>query len=391
MAEKDYSNCGKKQNQKLKTYLVMQYLLRNSDENHAVPASQIVGYLQEEGIDAERRAIYEDIKAVNKVMLMVEQDLSMDEAESEIEEYGDDARYIVYDPNKKGFYVKERRYEPDEIKLAAEAIYATKFLTEKQAKSFVDLLCGFVSDHQAQEIRHDVEMVDRRKTENKHTFQNVSTINGAMLKEVAGERREPSKISFKYQKYTINDVKKQVDCRKGAKYTVSPYKLLMNDGNYYLLAFDDASKEMRTYRVDRMKEVEILDSEPREGADVYAALNMRDFAKRTFSMFGGRHERVTIRFINPLLDAVIERFGTAGGTDYTKDDDDHFLVWTDVEISDQFFGWLLGFGKRTKIIAPQSVVDDFAAYLDKIRKMYCPNAACPLSFPKDTQGLNAHE
>ena len=234
----------------------------------------------------------------------------------------------------------------------------------------MELLCGFVSEHQAQEIRHDVEMVDRRKTENKHTFQNVSTINGAMLKEVAGERREPSKISFKYQKYTINDVKKQVDRRKGEKYIVSPYKLLMNDGNYYLLAFDDKSQQMRTYRVDRMREVSIIHTQPREGADVYAALNMRDFAKRTFGMFGGRHERVTLRFINPLLDTAIERFGTAGGTDYTKDDDSHFLVWTDVEISDQFFGWLLGFGKRAKIIAPQSVVDEFAAYLDKIREMY---------------------
>lgn len=363
-------NSGKKQNQKLKTYLVMQYLLRNSDENHAVSAARIVGYLQEEGIEAERRALYDDIKAINKVMLMVEQDMSMDEAEAEIEEYGDDARYIVYDANKKGFYVKERRYETEEIKLAAEAIYATKFLTEKQAKTFVDLLCGFVSEHQAQEIRHDVEMVDRRKTDNKYTFNNVSTINSAMQKEVGGVKREPSKISFKYQKYTINDVKKQVDRRKGAEYIVSPYKLLMNDGNYYLLAFDDKSQQMRTYRVDRMREVNILDDKPRDGKDEYAALNIKEFTKRTFSMFEGRHERVTIRFINPLLDAVIERFGTGGGTDYTKDDENHFLLWTDVEISDQFFGWLLGFGRRAKIISPQSVVDDFTAYMDKIREMY---------------------
>ena len=187
---------------------------------------------------------------------------------------------------------------------------------------------------------------------------------------MAGERREPSKISFKYQKYTINDVKKQVDRRKGEKYIVSPYKLLMNDGNYYLLAFDDKSKQMRTYRVDRMREVNIESKQPREGKDEYAALNVREFTKRTFSMFGGRHERVTIRFINPLLDAVIERFGTAGGTDYTRDDENHFLLWTDVEIRDQFFGWLLGFGRRVKIIAPQSVVDEFAAYIDKIREMY---------------------
>ena len=147
-------------------------------------------------------------------------------------------------------------------------------------------------------------------------------------------------------------------------------KLLMNDGNYYLLAFDDKSQQMRTYRVDRMREVNIESKQPREGKDEYAALNVKEFTKRTFSMFGGRHERVTIRFINPLLDAVIERFGTAGGTDYTKEDENHFLLWTDVEISDQFFGWLLGFGRRVKIVTPQSVVDEFAAYIDKIREMY---------------------
>ena len=97
---------------------------------------------------------------------------------------------------------------------------------------------------------------------------------------------------------------------------------------------------------------------------------MREFAKRTFSMFGGRQERVTIQFINPLLDTVIERFGTTGSTEYAKADDRHFLLWADVEISDQFFGWLLGFGKRAKIIAPKSLADEFVAYIEKIKEIY---------------------
>ena len=36
----------------------------------------------------------------------------------------------------------------------------------------------------------------------------------------------------------IANVNKQVERRSGAEYVVSPFQLLINDGNYYLLAFD---------------------------------------------------------------------------------------------------------------------------------------------------------
>jgi predicted DNA-binding transcriptional regulator YafY len=86
-------------------------------------------------------------------------------------------------------------------------------------------------------------------------------------------------------------------------------------------------------------------------------------------MYGGKQELVTIRFINRLLDSVVDRFGTSG-VQYSQMDEGHFKVTANVEISDQFFGWLLGFGKRVKLLEPQSAVDRFSAYLDKIREMY---------------------
>ena len=86
-------------------------------------------------------------------------------------------------------------------------------------------------------------------------------------------------------------------------------------------------------------------------------------------MYGGEQKLVTLRFINPLLDTVVDRFGTAGVL-YNKVDDRHFTVSAKVEISDQFFGWLLGFGKKVKIIAPDDITEKFKTYLDKIREMY---------------------
>ena len=144
--------------------------------------------------------------------------------------------------------------------------------------------------------------------------------------------------------------------------------MLINDGNYYLLAFDDYSKEMRTYRVDRMKDIRFT-GEPRDGDEEFKQIDLKTYTKRVFSMYGGEQKLVEIRFINPLLDAVVDRFGTKD-VQYGKVDETHFSVTAKVEISDQFFGWILGFGKKAKILYPDAVLDQFRAYMDKIREMY---------------------
>ena len=149
---------------------------------------------------------------------------------------------------------------------------------------------------------------------------------------------------------------------------MSPFALLINDGNYYLLAYADYAKGLRTFRVDRMKEVSAI-GEPREGEEVFAAIDLKTYTQRVFSMFGGTEERITIRFILPLLDAVVDRFGTKGVI-YSKSDDTHFTITASVEISDQFFSWLCQFGKKAKIMTPERVINQFTEYLDKIRSLY---------------------
>lgn len=344
----------------------MQYLLKNSDENNTIAASEIVDHLSEEiGIYAERRSIYSDIDEINKAMLIDFQNMTLKQAEEEIAKYGDDARYIIYNSNKKGYYVRERRYELDEIRLVVESIYASKFLSETETEKLVNLICHLVSDNQAFKIRHDVLLTDRVKTKNKFTFKNVSTINSAMSKE---QNHLPEKISFKYMKTSISDVKNQVERRQGKKYSVSPYAILLNDGNYYLLGYDDKAKKILTYRVDRMRSVE-LTGIPREGAKEFAEIDLRTYTQRVFSMFGGKQEEVQIHFTNRLLDAVIDRFGT-NNVRYYKVDNDHFSISAQVEISEQFFGWICGFADKAKIIAPRRVVDQFSSYIDKIKGLY---------------------
>ena len=364
---------GRKANQKMKPYLVMEYLMRNTDENHAAPADAIVEYLRDDlGIDAERRSIYRDIEEINKALWLLENandDVTIFDAEEAIEDDENDAeKFIVYDKHLKGFRVVRRKYELSDIRLMAECIYASRYISQSEAERLVDIIKGFVSDEQAKEIRTDALVTARQRTLNKSTLRNVSTIYDAMSKMIDGDKHTPEKISFQYLKYTIDDLEKQTERRKGAKYIVSPYKLIINDGNYYLLAFDENSQQIRTYRVDRMKAINRLGT-PRDGAETFAAIDMKTYTQRTFSMFGGERERVSIRFVSSLLDTAVERFGRYN-VSYSRSDDHHFNVSADVEISDQFFGWLCGFGTKAKLFSPNSVVEQYKEYLQKILSRY---------------------
>ena len=142
---------GKQTNQKLKPYVVLEYLMKYSDENNTKSAYDIIGYLEGCGISAERRSIYKDIEDINRIMLMLQEDIDLDEVDmmfAEAEESGDEEevnelKTILYDKNKKGFYVRQRKFEVADMRLLAECVYAAKFIAEGQAKRLVDVICEF--------------------------------------------------------------------------------------------------------------------------------------------------------------------------------------------------------------------------------------------------------
>ena len=365
---KEESHHGKQADQKMKPFLVLQFLMKNSDENHTVSAPDIVDYLQNEcEIYAERRSIYRDIEEINKALLMTRDEISIQEASDLLEE-DEEEKFIVYDKSKKGFYARQRQYDVNDVRMLAECVYSTKSISQSACDRLIEVLCGLTSDFQAEQIKHDAYLVDRQRVKTNIQYA-LSTITEAMSTKIEGVRHTPEQITFKYLYYDISDIQKQKERKK--TYCVSPFRILINDDYYYLLAFDDDANDMRTYRIDRMKGVSRT-GKPRNGEKFFHELDMAAFARKHFGMFSGREEHITLRFTSPLLNAVIDRFGTKEAF-YLPSDKDHFTVSVAVDISDNFFSWICQFGNKVKIISPASVVDDFKSYLTNIQKLYGSN------------------
>ncbi len=364
------SGKGRKPNQRMKHFLVLQYLLEKTDENHFVTGEEIAEYLKEScEIYAERRSIYKDIREINIAYVMVQEGVTYEEAVEALEE--DPSLETVRYKKKNGYHVVRRPLALEDAKLLAECVHTARFVTERETKYVVEGIGSFLSQHQRTEIRHDSFAVARVKTNNAQVFGIVDTIHEAMAQVKDGRAHVPEKIRFQYLKCTIQDVGKQVERRRGEDYVVSPHAIMISEGNYYLLGIDDKSKKkaLKTYRIDRMRRVK-LTGEPREsnaGTD-----NLKEYLatypQRVFSMYGGRRELVQIRFVNTLLDTVVDRFGDYAT--YRRDDEKHFVVSVSVEISATFFGWLCGFGNRAKLLSPSPVIEEFTQHLAKMQELY---------------------
>ena len=144
-------------NQKYKLFYILELLRSESDEKHPVTMPQIISYLKQNGIHAERKSVYSDMEAL--------QILGYD---------------VVCQKNPAGYYLGSREFELAELKLLVDAVQASKFITQKQSRNLIEKLEHFTSRHEANRLQRQVCVNDRVKTENLSSLYLIDDIHQAM-------------------------------------------------------------------------------------------------------------------------------------------------------------------------------------------------------------------
>ena len=302
---------------KEKLLALMTILRRETDEEHHLSAQDILNLLRQQGISAERKSLYRDI--------------------SILEEYGWD---ILHD--RKGYYLASDTFELAELKLLVDTIQCSRFITEKKSYELIEKLESLTSRYHASQLRRQLFLVGRPKASNEQIYYNINAIYEAI--------NSNCEIQFDYMSRRPDGSR-----TKRGVYTASPYGLCWDSENYYLIAHRE-DKGRTHFRVDRMEHIRLLDT-PRKSPETYRDLNMAQYSKQVFGMFGGKTASVRLQFPNELADSAADRFGN--DIMMIPQSDGTFTLTVDVDVSPVFFSWIFSFSGRVKILGPESVAEQY--------------------------------
>lgn len=320
----------------IRLLLLKEYLQANAGPKRPIGRKDIEAYLTEKGFPVEKKTLYADFAVLETLF-----DL-----------------HLRYDQHSKGWILENPPFEPRELRMLVDGVQSAKFITKEEARKITDKIKRLAGKDTVATLNRQTYVADRVRNTNENVVSEADRIHQAIA--------EDSQISFRYFHYTPDSGKSKSYSKNGQRYTVSPYALLWNNGNYYLYAYDGT--KFRYFRVDRMENIGTPLIQKREGKDLFKEKDITHQKAKVFDMYGGKEYDVRIRFRNELADAVIDQFGK--DIQMFAVDEEHFTITAPIEVSPTFFAWISTFGRRVKILGPEPVVKKMREFIGKVAEMY---------------------
>ena len=323
-------------NQKLKMLYICKILSEETDQEHGLSAQEIIGRLEDYGVNEDRKTLYRDFDELERFGMEILSEQS--------------GRNVLY-------HLNDRTFELPELKLLVDSVQSAKFITEKKSYQLIQKLESLVSKHDAKHLHRQVLISGRVKAMNESIYYNVD-----MLHEAINSGKQ---IRFHYGRW---NVQKKIELRRGgAWYQVSPWALMWDDENYYLVAYDKEDQKIKHYRVDKMLNLSVTDH-IREGQKEFRQFDAAKYTRQIFGMFGGEVMRVFLKGRNDMVGVLIDRFGK--DISIVPQDGDHFTASVEVAVSRHFIAWIIALGDGIKITGPEKLVHQMKAEVQRLSNIY---------------------
>lgn len=246
-----------------------------------------------------------------------------------------------------------RLFELYELRMLVDAVVSAKFITKQETRQLIGKIRKLTSNHQGKKLQNEIQVDSSIKSESPYIRLAIHDLHQAI-----SERRV---ITFQYGRY---DIDKNFNLsHEGSLYKVKPYALTWANDFYYLIAYYYEAGEIRHYRVDRLRNVSIL-----EESFPYESFDVSKYVQSTFHMFAGDEEWIKVKFHNGLINVIIDKFGKEA--DIRKYDDEHFILSTKARISGGLENWILNFGSQAKVISPNSLFQTVKEEVTKMNNLY---------------------
>ena len=336
------------QNKKMLIMNILDILKNYSDADHRLSQQDIIGLLKNDyGMDAERKAVKRNL---------------------------DNLIYDGYDINYKEIsrgkgknknticsdYYLIRDFDDSELRLLIDGLLFSKYIPYSQCKELVKKLEKQSNKYFKSRIKY-IQLLKNDKRVNKELFYSIDIIDEAI--------RKGKKVKFKYLEYNIDG---ELQCKTTEEgnikiYTASPYHMVAANSRYYLICKFSNHDNLANIRVDRIKDIEVIDEKIELNKDFNVELDLPKHMMEHLYMLSGESKRVKFTFPKFLINDVVDWFGD--NIDMKKLDDETVEAESVINVNAMKI-WAMQYGDYVTVVSPTELVDEIKETIEDMRKRY---------------------
>ena len=326
-------------------YEISKKAKENKAHHQILPSKEIQERMKDVGYEIDRRTIYKYIEDLEELGLEVS----------------------THKENGVGYALITKDIETYELRILVDSISSNRFMTKKKTKELVDKLCNLLNGYVAYDLSKQVLIEDRSKPINEEILYSIDNIDAAIHKG--------KKISFNYCDYNY---KKELIYRnqKGSDeiktYVATPVGLIFKEDYYYVVLSHDKYEDLTNYRVDRMKNVQVLEEDGKPLHKINGCedgkFNAAMYSKQNFKMFSGVDSEVILHIKKGLINLVIDELGE--DVELSVVNEDTYQAKFDAKLGAGLTKWVLQLGADANVISPDELRCDVKRNLEDMIKLY---------------------
>lgn len=308
-------------NQKIKLLRILEYLRSESNVGKPLSTSQIISYLNSIHISCERRTLYKDME------MLIESGANIVKTEL---------------GRENAYYMNEVSFSLAEVKTLIDAVQAANFIPTDKTADLVEKLLSYAGVRRSEIVRDNIIFYNNHKHSNQDIYENIEQIELAI--------KQKKQVGFYY--FDLDEKCNRIYRKEKKRYITDPVALVFSEDNYYLVSYSQKYQDIVNYRIDRMDTVEVEETDICEEA-IIKKKRTESYTEQVFKMYNGKAETITLELEPDLLGVLYDKFGE--NLEIRHTDGGRLLVKVIVQISPPFWGWLMQFGGRMKIVTPEGL------------------------------------
>ncbi len=349
---------------------ILDILRKYTDENHRLSQRDIMEILEKEyQLKADRKSVARNIGN----LIEFGYNIQYSETVRMIPVKDKDTGKTVIDPEtgkpqlEESYMLSDFYFENDftdsELRLLIDSILFSKHIPYNQCKQLIEKIEGLSNCYFRSKVRH-IRNLPENLPENKELFYTIEILDEAISKG--------KQVKFKYCSYGVDKkLHPRTDCEGDVReYIINPYQMVATNGRYYLICNYDKYDNVANYRVDKIKDIKLLDTPAKPVRNVKGFENGLDLPRHMAEhiyMFTGESVLVTFRAKKFILNEVIDWLGR--DIEIIAETEDEFIAKVRMNY-EAMRCWALQYARHVRVLSPQTLAEQIKEDLRQSMENY---------------------